>query len=110
MKREVTFCDTNGCKKFDTRVCPLCRRDHCDEHARPISVNLVVGATAILAPWTKVCAPCGEWLPQYIGSMPTRERTADLVYAAHFTILKRALDEILPLLSAQIAAAALEKP
>lgn len=36
MKKEVTVCDTEHCRTLADRVCPLCEKDFCREHFKPM--------------------------------------------------------------------------
>lgn len=45
MKREVTICDTSGCRKLADVVCVLCKADHCFEHM-PVRLVLRFGTVS----------------------------------------------------------------
>ena len=36
MKKEVTVCDVDRCRTLADRVCPLCEKDFCGTHFRPM--------------------------------------------------------------------------
>jgi hypothetical protein len=36
MKKEVTVCDADRCRTLADRACPLCEKDFCSEHFRPM--------------------------------------------------------------------------
>ena len=36
MKKEVTVCDADRCRSLADRVCPLCEKDFCSEHFKPM--------------------------------------------------------------------------
>jgi hypothetical protein len=36
MKKEVTVCDAEHCRTLSDRVCPLCEKDFCREHFKPM--------------------------------------------------------------------------